>query len=166
MTQRRYDETGRHMIRKYLGPCVSIADFGCAGQKIRHDAVGYDRDPEAGPDVLMDLNYLSIIESGLFDGICMSHFLEHIVDLRRCLKNCRRILRIGGRIAVCVPHGEQTCPETLGDATDTHENLFTPKTLKLHLMHAGFVDVHAEAYDRPTAYKQTQGVFARGERAE
>lgn len=160
----QYDEVGRELIRNYLRDSHSIADLGCNEQKIREDALGYDVDVGVNPDMVADFNDPKFYfgHKVEFDGICMSHLLEHVVDVRYFLKECLRGLKEGGRIAIACPDGEDVPAETLGDSSNTHEMLFTPKTLKLYLENVGFKDVHTEYYDRPDAYNQTKGIFACG----
>jgi len=159
---RLYDEVGRDKIRKYLEKCNKIADIGCNKQKIVGNAIGFDNDINVGADVICDLNSGLPIFDGTYDGICMSHILEHIIDTRKMLNECYDALGVGGRIAITVPDGESVCSETLGDSNNTHEMLFTPTTLKLYLENARFKDVHTEYYDRPTAWRQTKGVYGCG----
>lgn len=162
METRKYDERGRDKIIGFLGDCKKIADLGCNRQKIREDAVGYDFDVKVNPDVLYNLNKGINCADETYDGICISHFLEHVIDCRKFLKNCLYALKDDGRIAIVVPDGETVPSKTLGDSSNTHEMLFTPKTLKLYLENTGFKDVVTEYYDRPDAYKQTKGIFAKG----
>lgn len=158
---RIYDEVGRDKIREFLKSCNDIADLGCNVEKIREDADGYDIDPDVNPNYVRDLSvefkyYLP------YNGICISHFLEHIVDTRVFLKSCFTALIKNGKIAIIVPDGETVCSETLGDSSNTHEMLFTPKTLNLYLENAGFKDVRTEYYDRPYAWNKIKGIFACG----
>lgn len=161
---RKWDKVGRDKIRETLKDCKEIADLGCNKERITEDAIGYDIDIEVNPDFVCDFNSDEFEFQDKYDGICMSHLLEHIIDVRTFLKECYDTLQLGGKIAIIVPDGETVPFETLGDASNTHEMLFTPTTLKLYLQHAGFKNVHTEYYDRPTAYKKTKGIFARGER--
>jgi SAM-dependent methyltransferase len=167
MIDRVYDENGRDLIRMHLGRCKVVLDLGCAGERIFPSAIGIDIDTSVGPDIIDDIATMDFddIQTGYaipFDGVCMSHSLEHIVDTRDILRRIHDALPVGGRIAVTVPDGESVPWETLGDATDTHERLFTPKTLELHLQHAGFVGVDSCYYDRPYAWRQTAGIFGKG----
>lgn len=159
-----HDEIGRELIRNYLRDSKDIADLGCNGQKIREDALGYDVDVGINPDMVVDFNDPSFYfgHKVEFDGICMSHLLEHIIDVRYFLRECIRGLKDGGRIAIICPNGETVDYKTLGDSHNTHEMLFTPTTLKLYLENVGFKDVETGYYDRPEAYKQTKGIFACG----
>ena len=159
---RTFDEIGREKIRKVLKSCKKIADLGCSKEKIREDADGYDNDIEVGADFVCDLNGELPIFDSSYNGICISHFLEHVIDCREFLKLCYYTLKMSGKIAITVPDGEDVPSETLGDADGKHEMLFTPTTLKLYLENAGFNKVYTEYYDRPTAWKQTKGIFGHG----
>lgn len=163
ITIRKYDIRGRELITAHLAPCKKIVDLGCNEKKIREDAVGYDLFPRFGKTTDLNQDGLSRVERG-FDGICLSHTLEHIIDVRGFLGECYGALPSGGRIAVACPDGESAPAGTLGDASGTHEMLFTAKTLRLYLEHAGFVRVRAEYYERPYADRQVRGIFAGGEK--
>lgn len=157
---RKYDTAGRTMIIAYLKNCKKVVDLGCAGAKIRPDAIGIDCDEKWNPDVVADFFNYDINA----DGICMSHALEHVIDTRKLLKILHTKLDRGGRIAIAVPDGEAVPSSTLGDSAGTHEMLFTPITLKKYLENAGFQNVVSVYYNRPYAYQQTKGIFAGGEK--
>lgn len=153
---------GRDKIREFLKDCPDIADLGCNERKIREDADGYDNDTKVNPDFVQDLTKDFQIYSQPYDGICISHFLEHMIKVRWFLKLCYKGLKDEGKIAIIVPDGETVDSRTLGDSENTHEILFTPTTLRLYLENAGFEDVETYYYNRPYAYKQTKGIFATG----
>ncbi len=162
---RQYDITGRAKIRDYLKDCEHLADLGCNKEKIFKRAIGFDNDLEVMPDIYFDFDKsLEFVSDPTYNGICMSHFLEHMKDTRGILKQCFKALKKGGRIALICPDGETVPSNSLGDSSNTHEQLFTPITLKLYLENAGFKNVHTEYYDRPKAYKQTKGIFGCGEK--
>jgi len=157
---RVYDEVGRNKIRKALEGSKLIADFGCGDDKIIGTADGYDMDINVKPDYVINFN--DRFPSIKYDGICMSHFLEHVIDTRKFLNSCYECLNDYGVVSLIVPDGETVDSKTLGDSENTHEMLFTSKTLKSYLEHAGFEDVHVEYYSRPYAYNNTKGIFAYG----
>ena len=161
ITIRNYDLRGRDLIRRYLAHCRNIVDLGCNAEKIRPDAAGYDLYPEFGLATDFNRDGLDQVVPG-FDGICLSHVLEHIIDVRGFLRACFEGLPRRGRIAIACPDGEDAPAVTLGDASMTHEMLFTAKTLRLYLEHAGFVLVKAIYYPRPYASRQVRGIFAGG----
>lgn len=165
---RRYDDVGREKIKTYLKNCDNVYDLGCNVYKIREDAFSVDnglhmtKEELEKIDIVCDLNLDFYFNN--CDGISASHLLEHIIDTRKFLKNCYDSLKPAGRIAMTVPDGEDVNPLNLGDSSNTHEMLFTPKTIKLYLENAGFKNVKSEYYERPTAYKQTKGIFVCGEK--
>ena len=166
--KRKYDEVGRNLIRTYLKKCKIVLDLGCNVDKIRLDAIGFDNGLHMDEKDLEKVDYILNLQDveklQKCDGVCMSHFLEHIVDVRKLLSVCYNALEKNGRIAITVPDGEDVVASTLGDSTNTHEMLFTPTTIKLYLENAGFRNVKSQYYDRPYAYKQTKGIFACGEK--
>lgn len=165
--ERIYDNIGREKIRNYLKNKSIILDLGCNKQKIRKDADGWDIN---FGDVKIDLNNLDnyneiiSIKKEYYEGISMSHILEHIIDTRKILSICKTLLNKGGKIAIIIPDGEMVCSDTLGDSKNTHEMLFTSKTLKLYLENIGFKNVKTEYYNRPYAYKKIKGIFGCGEK--
>jgi predicted SAM-dependent methyltransferase len=167
-TKRVYDINGRDLIRLHLNECDIILDLGSNEETIFDRALSVDNGTNLTEeqlrniDYVLDLNDIDSLPS--CDGICMSHLLEHIVDTRKILKLCYNSLNDNGRIAIAVPDGETVPANTLGDSSLTHEMLFTPITLKLYLEHAGFKNVVSKYYDRPYAYKQTNGIFASGKK--
>ena len=166
--KRKYDEIGREKIREYLKDCEVVLDLGCNVDKIRDDAIGFDNGIHMDKNDLGKLDYildLNQVENLIkCDGICISHFLEHMIDTRKLLNICYHNINSSGRIAITVPDGETVNFKNLGDSSNTHEMLFTPITLKLYLENAGFKNVHTEYYNRPYAYKKTKGIFGCGEK--
>ena len=110
---RQYDGEGRDKIRESLKYCKKIADLGCNQERIREDAVGYDIDINVNPDFVCDFNSDNFEFQGKYDGICMSHILEHIIDVRKLLKKCYNTLNQYGKIAIIVPDGETVPFETV-----------------------------------------------------
>jgi len=158
---RKYDMVGRDMLARL---CIGVGlDIGCNEKKVTPDCIGVDIDPEVCPDNVASMNNLGGADNQ-YDYVVASHVLEHTYDVKETLREWCRILKHGGCVGVIVPHGEYTSYQTLGDASDTHRQLFTPKTLELFLRYSGFVDVSVLQYDRPMAYKQTPGIFATGKK--
>jgi len=57
-----------------------------------------------GGDLLAD-GYRLPFRNGSVDEVFTSHFLEHLLDLDRGMREIHRILRPGGRLVAIVPHG-------------------------------------------------------------
>jgi len=156
---RLYDTNGRNLLAEL---CTGVGlDVGCNEQKVTPNCIGVDIDPSVSPDVIADMAQLCWPDNH-FDFVVSSHVLEHAYDVPNTLSEWRRVVKPGGVVGIVVPHGEHVCSETLGDANCGHRHLFTHKTLALFLQHVGFVDVESQLYERPYAYKQTPGVFAKG----
>ena len=156
---RKYDTTGRDMLREL---CRGIGfDIGCGPRKIAENCIGIDHEASVEPDYVADMAQLPCDDESM-DFIVSSHCLEHAPDVVKVLREWYRVLRKGASIGVIVPHGEYAIAATLGDASGTHRQLFTPDTLEIFLQHAGFTEVCACTYERPYAYQQTPGIFARG----
>lgn len=61
--------------------------------------------PELNPDVVHNLDeYPYPFETGGFDRIFASHVLEHLRDPFAFMRECHRLLAVGGELHVKVPH--------------------------------------------------------------
>jgi predicted SAM-dependent methyltransferase len=117
----------------------------------------YDARPIANVDKVVDLSRgLPDLADFSVDGIFTSHFLEHIdrASAERLLKDCYRVLKVGGWIKIIVPdmryivkvytengltfrlyellYGQQK------HAFDYHMNVFDFQSLSKLLTHVGF----------------------------
>ena len=156
---RIYDEEGRKLLASL---CIGRGlDIGCNEQKITSNCIGVDIDSGVCPDIVADMNDSQALGHD-WDFIVASHVLEHAYNTIQTLTIWMNALKLGGTLGVIVPHGEYTQSKTLGDASLTHQQLFTPKTLHLFLEHVGFSKVYTMVYDRPAAYKQIPSIFGTG----
>ena len=73
----------------------------------------------------------------VFDSIIARHNLEHYVDTLGTLREWRRVLEPGGRVAVVVPD-EETFPDRTVDLDPTHYHCFTQESLAALMEVAGF----------------------------
>lgn len=157
--QRKYDTNGRDMLKRLCAG--SGLDIGCNKQKVAPNCIGVDSDSAVCPDCVAMMDALPFDDNSQ-DFVVSSHCLEHAPDVVAVLAEWCRVVRPGGRIGIVVPDGESSYAATLGDASGTHRQLFTPITLSLFLAHAGLCDVKTERYARPYAYNQTPGIFGTG----
>lgn len=135
---RTFDDESRELLKEI---CFGNGlDIGSADRPISKVAKTVDIIPDYNPDYLSDMHNLPIGD-GSRDFIVASHILEHTNDTIGCLKEWRRVLRVGGRIGISVPNGEKCNPETLGDSMGFHKTLFTKKTLELFLKYVRFKEV-------------------------
>lgn len=81
-----------------------ILNLGSGYLPVKHatnvDVVDYE-----GVDIVENLlSFPWRWETGSVDGIYMSHFLEHVFEHEKVLKECHRILKKGGFLDIVVPH--------------------------------------------------------------
>jgi predicted SAM-dependent methyltransferase len=117
-----------------------------------------DKQAKWNPDVLADGASLPMFEEGSADIICLHHVLEHFGcgEAESLLKECHRILCVGGRLLVFVPnmvalsnmwHSAQMDTQLYmtnvygayhGDEADRHKWGYDSKSLHKTLLNAGF----------------------------
>jgi ADP-heptose:LPS heptosyltransferase len=110
-------------------------DIGCRDDKIKPDAVGFDKDhyPHA-VDVVGDARKVQAhFKPGQFDYVFSSHCLEDIADTDATLRGWLSILKKGGNIILQVPH-----PKLYKGCNLDHKHPgFTPEELSEMLVALG-----------------------------
>jgi len=96
---------------------------------------------------------------GAFDAVTMSHFIEHVHDPRRLLRECRRILKPGGYLVAVTPNIDSLGHRLYGHSwmhldPPRHLHLFSLNTLRRLTEAAGFSQVAAF-----TSIRGAYGVF-------
>jgi SAM-dependent methyltransferase len=87
---------------------MRTADLGCGSRKSA-GAVGVDRHPYPGVDVVCDLNTGGWpLEDASFDRVIASHVIEHVADPVLFMREIHRILKPGGSLVVLTPHFSST----------------------------------------------------------
>jgi 2-polyprenyl-3-methyl-5-hydroxy-6-metoxy-1,4-benzoquinol methylase len=95
-----------------------------------------------------------------FDVVLLSEVIEHVASPEFTLRECRRVLRGGGAVALTTPNlwdVRRAYYPLLGkvwsgDADATHQTLFNPQTLSQVLERAGFRNVRVRAGFKPLKY--------------
>jgi SAM-dependent methyltransferase len=83
---------------------MRILDVGCGINKYA-GAIGIDRNPRSGADVICDLDRFPYpFTDAAFDQVRAVHFIEHSGDVIRTMEEFHRLVRPGGRIFVVTPH--------------------------------------------------------------
>ena len=81
-------------------------NLGC-GPRLFHlpGWVNIDKNPDCGPNLLMDLTKNLPYENNSVDFIVTEHFLEHITRIQAdfLMSECYRVLKVGGVIRINVP---------------------------------------------------------------
>ena len=83
---------------------MTILNLGC-GHKLIKDALNVDVTYYDGVDEVVDLSvYPWPWKDESIDGIHASHVIEHLADPIQFINECRRILKKGGFLRLCLPH--------------------------------------------------------------
>lgn len=98
-----------------------------------------------------------------FDAVVMSHSIEHLVDPRATLVECRRILRPGGLVSITTPNASSLAHRLQGRywrglEPPRHLQVFTPEAL-----HALVVQCGLELVQSATLSCDSAGVHSVGE---
>ena len=93
----------------------TILHVGCGGQPLPEFLDGWrevrmDIDEHHSPDIVADLRDMGDV--GPFDAVYGSHVLEHFHpnDVKNVLRECRRVLNVGGYVLMVVPNLEGIQP--------------------------------------------------------
>lgn len=79
-------------------------NLGCAGLTMVN-FVGVDKYPGIGVDIVMDLNKDWDFKDGSIDEIFASHLIEHLDNFDHFMRECYRVLKPKGKMAIRVPYG-------------------------------------------------------------
>jgi SAM-dependent methyltransferase len=91
-------------------------DLGCGPRKRGSDYIGVDVIDHAAVDVVGDaFEVLEQIPDGSLDRVFSSHFMEHVDDIPRLIRELGRVLRPNAWLETVVPHFSN--PYFFSDAT-------------------------------------------------
>lgn len=83
---------------------MSTVDLGCGPDKTP-DAVGVDRFPYPGVDIVHDLDDVPWpLAENSFDRIIASHLIEHVASIPDFMREIHRVARPGAEVWVTTPH--------------------------------------------------------------
>jgi SAM-dependent methyltransferase len=86
------------------GRSARVLDIGCGGTKQVATAIGLDRHPQPGVQVVADLERDLPFADCSFDRVFAIHVLEHVLDIVRLMNEVHRVLRPGGVLHAITPH--------------------------------------------------------------
>lgn len=120
-----------------------MADSGWQAEGVDFDLAAVANSRRKGLKVhagfLEDLRY----PENCLDAITMSHLIEHVPDPLELLKECRRILKPGGRLVLVTPNISSLAHRIYGSSwfcldPPRHLRIFTPGSLTTLLQKVGF----------------------------
>lgn len=80
-------------------------EFGCGSHKRDPSAIGIDLIPYDDVDIVGDaFDVMSALPNSSADTIYSAHFIEHLSDPSRFIRECERVLKVGGVLETIVPH--------------------------------------------------------------
>lgn len=157
------DGGARHLPR--AGPDARLLDVGCGNgafldfaRRAGWQVEGIDPDPAAveaarqrGLSVRAGGIELLDRESEAFDGITLSHVIEHVHEPLALLKACHRLVKRGGWIWLETPNVDALGHRRYGAnwralEPPRHLVLFTPASMRQSLAATGFEEIEDQAY--------------------
>jgi len=120
-------------MRQYGWDVMGVETDGCAVSVARE---------KFGLEVFHGSLEEAMFPEGCFDAITVNHVIEHISDPIRLLKECCRLLRPYGKLAIITPNMDSLgahlfCECWRGLEIPRHQFLFTQKTLRACIEAAG-----------------------------
>ena len=96
-------------------------ELGCGPRKLNADSIGIDMLDYDGVDLVGDVfDVLSAFPMGVVDSVYAAHFFEHVPSVPALLLELARVLKVGGKLTVVVPHFSN--PHFYSDLT--HKSFF------------------------------------------
>lgn len=82
-----------------------VLELGCGARKRMATAVGVDLLDAPGVDVVGDIyEVLAALQKGVVDAVHAYHFIEHVPDLPRLMRELERVVKPGGMVEFVAPH--------------------------------------------------------------
>lgn len=140
MTWRPEDPQGneaakvRYELVPYLGK--TCLDLGCGPDKVFPHFIGLDSMKDTRlfgipmkPDLVGDVERLTLFADGAFDTVFSSHTLEHIVDFRSALAEWFRVVAVGGHLILYLPHRDLYPRIGTEGSNPDHKHDFAPEDI-------------------------------------
>lgn len=172
------DTEARYLCAKQNG---KLLDVGCgSGEwieqfgKMGWKAQGLDFDRDAvrfatanGLVVALGTLEEQKFPSDTFDAITLNHVIEHVPDPMALLRECLRVLKPGGTMALATPNGN-SLGHTLfkqnwrGLEPPRHLQIFTPDAMDRCLQSCGFRNIRVRTYNSKYVWAQSFRLFQSG----
>jgi len=161
------DQRPLHFDSPFFQPDGVFLDYGCgAGGTVAFarftgwTAEGIEINPEAAKagriaGIPVDQGSVETLEvrGNRYNYIMSSHCVEHVADVRRLFHAFFKALKPGGVLAIDVPNAAAVSVERFRAFSyylgmPVHVNLFTPASMRLLALSAGFADISIATYSR------------------
>jgi SAM-dependent methyltransferase len=162
------DWAGRFIVWLPMAPPGRLLEIGSGnGEYLKRmedlgwEALGIEPDAAAagiarkkfGAKVIAGTLEEAGLADGSFQAIVMNHVIEHIRDPFGLLRQCRRLLTPGGRLAIVTPNpaglGHKLFKKSWANLDPPrHLHLFSPKALRAAAAGAGFEVIRASSKTR------------------
>lgn len=121
-----------------------MRDLGWSVEGVDSDPIVVKNARKEGLQVRLGTLEAQQYPDGHFDAITMSHLIEHVYDPLQLLRECRRILKLGGRLIVVTPNAESWGHRIFKNNylhldPPRHLHIFTPLSLCHLAEKAGFL---------------------------
>jgi 2-polyprenyl-3-methyl-5-hydroxy-6-metoxy-1,4-benzoquinol methylase len=98
--------------------------------------------------------------AGWFDAITLNHVIEHVPDPCLVLKECNRILKVGGNVVLATPNNRSWGhmvfrKDWRGLEPPRHLHLFCPKSIEETFKRAGFRSLSIRTLDSAYIWRQS-----------
>ena len=94
---------GSRLKKKNKNKSIKL-DIGCGDYK-KEGYIGIDRFSRPGVDLVIELETQQLpYENNTVDEIYCSHLIEHLSDPIKLIEEFNRVLKIGGKLTLIVPH--------------------------------------------------------------
>jgi len=123
-----------------------VLDLGCGPWKTYPHFIGMDNKTEwtgheYQPDIVGDCTNLTLFASKSMDAVFSSHFLEHVENPLKVLKEWWRVIKPGGHLILYLPHMNfYPCIGSEGANTD-HKFDFLPRDIISEMKGVGYWDL-------------------------
>jgi len=126
-------------------------DVGCGARKTTRDCIGVDITPSVAvgdsgcvdgeacaADICASGDALPMFEVASLDFVVARHNIEHYVDVIKTLKEWKRVLRLGGVMAIVIPDDRKIDTIRLDR---THKHAFTPESFGRYVELIGGLEI-------------------------
>ena len=155
-----------------------LLDVGCGSglflsrmRDLGWDVIGVELDPKAvrvaQEEYGLNVQQRNLHDAGFpdnsFDVVTLSHVIEHVADPVELLKECRRVLKPGGKLVVTTPNCESLGHKVFGldwrgFEPPRHFQIFSKTSLSIAAVKSGFNKIKIRSVARIAAYVWTSSL--------